>query len=224
MLDDRFWAKVDVKGPDDCWLWTANKNNKGYGLFRPGGLAPKRLSHRLSFSDAFGPIPDGMHVLHSCDTPACVNPAHLRSGTHRENMEDIYLHGRRNRSTRKKRAPDIHVNKMTQESVIALRRAYVAGDALEDIAQRFGCKLSALADYTGGRSWPSALSVDGSPSLEDLKVEGARRRRNGAKITYEIAEAIRARLAAGDTGRKVAKDFGIHFATVSDIKARKIWP
>lgn len=57
MLDDRFWTKVDRAEPGGCWEWTANKNNKGYGLFRPGGTAPKRLAHRLAYEDAKAPSP-----------------------------------------------------------------------------------------------------------------------------------------------------------------------
>lgn len=80
----RFLAKVVPSG--SCWLWTASANFRGYGWFRVDGKTVK--SHRMSWAIHHGPIPRGLYVLHSCDTPACVNPAHLRLGTHQDNMRD----------------------------------------------------------------------------------------------------------------------------------------
>ena len=48
MLDDRFWPKVDVRGPDECWPWRAGTNGVGYGMIYPGGDLGKKLAHRIS--------------------------------------------------------------------------------------------------------------------------------------------------------------------------------
>lgn len=81
-IEDRFWAKVDKSG--DCWLWTAAKNNQGYGVFGiPGNK--KVLPHRFSYELVKGPIPLGLTIDHLCRTPLCVNPDHLEAVTHRVN-------------------------------------------------------------------------------------------------------------------------------------------
>ena len=73
---DRFWSKVDVGAPDECWLWRAYVAENGYGRFWLRGH--KRTAHWacLSLRDE---LPDGWHVHHRCRNRACVNPAHLEA-------------------------------------------------------------------------------------------------------------------------------------------------
>lgn len=62
----------------------------GYGKFATGGSrAQKHLrAHRFSYETYIGPIPDGLLIMHKCDTPACVNPDHLAVGTTQDNVND----------------------------------------------------------------------------------------------------------------------------------------
>lgn len=85
---DRFWSKVNKS--DDCWLWTAGKTKKGYGQFVTckDAQPQKHYAHRLSFELANGPITPGAHIDHTCYTKACVNPAHLRETTPKQNNEN----------------------------------------------------------------------------------------------------------------------------------------
>lgn len=83
-LGERFWSKVDKSG--ECWNRTAGKDSCGYGRFRIGNV--KKGAHRLSYQDAFGEIPEGICIDHTCHNSSCVNPAHLRLATHKQNMEN----------------------------------------------------------------------------------------------------------------------------------------
>lgn len=88
----RLWAKV-VK-TDGCWLWTGARDKRGYGSISLSGRGSGRVkAHRLSWFLAFGDPLDN-HVLHKCDTPACVRPDHLFLGSDLENMRDMAAKGR----------------------------------------------------------------------------------------------------------------------------------
>ena len=72
--------------PTPCWLWQGWKNELGYGIVRVNYRYVR--AHRLFYEHFVGPIPEGLGLLHACDTPECVSPEHLRPGTQQENMAD----------------------------------------------------------------------------------------------------------------------------------------
>lgn len=78
---------------DSCWIWTAATRSTGYGVFSYKGK-PVTAS-RVSYTLYKGEIPDGLHVLHTCDNPSCVNPEHLFLGTNKDNVEDRKAKNRR---------------------------------------------------------------------------------------------------------------------------------
>ena len=89
-IEERFWPKVDVRGPDECWPWLASKQSAGYGQIAVGrGHAPL-LAHRVAYELVVGPIPAGLTIDHvkarGCTRKDCVNPAHLEPVTQRENV------------------------------------------------------------------------------------------------------------------------------------------
>jgi hypothetical protein len=98
VLYDRAYIEARV-APDlnsGCWLWAHSLNFDGYGRIgvKRDGRAKLIAAHRVSYEAFHGPIPDGLWVLHKCDTPTCVNPRHLFLGDVRDNMSDCSRKGR----------------------------------------------------------------------------------------------------------------------------------
>jgi hypothetical protein len=81
---DRFWPKVDRRGPDECWPWLAARDNHGYGQMTVD--YKRKKAHRLAYELLMGPIPEGLSLDHLCRHPWCVNPAHLQPVCHAENV------------------------------------------------------------------------------------------------------------------------------------------
>jgi hypothetical protein len=100
---ENFWRHVQ-KG-DGCWLWTGSVNHArgGYGQVKYGKKHYR--AHRLAWLLTFGEIPDGMKVLHRCDTPACCRPDHLFLGSQTDNIHDMLEKGRHVTPTRAWRGP-----------------------------------------------------------------------------------------------------------------------
>ena len=92
---DRFWARVQ-KSPDadGCWLFAGAVCNQAGHLHISRDDGSRALAHRYSYELHHGPIPAGLVVMHTCDVPRCVNPAHLTLGTQRDNIRDAIDKGR----------------------------------------------------------------------------------------------------------------------------------
>lgn len=85
---DRFLDKIIIG--DDCWIWIGAKNGAGRALF------DNKSAARESYRRFRGTVPSDINVLHKCDNPACVRPAHLFLGTQLDNVRDMIQKGRNN--------------------------------------------------------------------------------------------------------------------------------
>jgi hypothetical protein len=121
-LGVRFWTRVNKDGPvhpvhGQCWVWTAGSFTGGYGAITVNGRLLK--AHRVSWLLYHDDIPDDLCVLHKCDNPPCVNPAHLFLGTTQDNTADLVSKNRQARGERSGMA------KLTAEIVRYIRDTYV---------------------------------------------------------------------------------------------------
>lgn len=95
------WKGLINVSDTGCWLWTGMKDSKdGYGRIEYNGKK-WQATHHVWMMNGFPAVPSGMVLMHSCDTPICVNPDHLKIGTYLDNNMDCIRKGRR--SPRKKK-------------------------------------------------------------------------------------------------------------------------
>lgn len=139
---ERFWERVDVAGPDDCWLWTRGKHSDGYGRMDIGNNTNVG-AHRISWELHHGPIPPNMYVCHRCDNPPCVNPAHLFLGTIIDNVVDRDAKGRTSMGEKHCTA------KLTSKQV---REIFVASGKHKEIAINYGVTRSTVTHIKNARS------------------------------------------------------------------------
>lgn len=153
-LGDRFWSKVDRRGADECWPWRGAVCPQGYGFISiqasdsdlPFSRWTSLRAHRVSAEFAGLDI-DGMQVLHSCDNPPCVNPAHLRAGTARDNSRDMVARGR-NRTLRSLQGP----RAFSQLELAEIARRFRAGEPNSVIAEAFNATIRTIARIGSGQS------------------------------------------------------------------------
>jgi HNH endonuclease len=139
-FEERFWEKVDKRGPDECWMWIGSRRRNGYGQIAAeydGVKLRVLIASRASWELAHGrPVPDGMQVCHHCDNPPCVNPAHLFLGSARDNAQDALKKGR--------------VGKLTDAEVATIRNRREAGEPGVVLAREFGVSAALVSRIVRG--------------------------------------------------------------------------
>lgn len=143
--DSRFWEKVRKR--EGCWDWLGSKDHNGYGSFYVSPARGSILAHRFSYELASGRPTAPEVVMHSCDTPSCVNPAHLRLGTMKDNSEDMVSKGRSQRGERHAHA------KLTEAGVRCIRLRAAAGEHRATLAAAYGISLSTVSVVIRRERW-----------------------------------------------------------------------
>jgi len=152
-VEERFWSKVGVRGPDECWLWRGAKTSAGYGLIGAGRRSDGSiLAHRLAWELENGLVPEGLCVCHHCDNRLCVNPKHLFTGTIGDNLEDARSKGRM--------SPPPHYrgekngnSKLTQEEVAEIRLLLADGMLQRVISEQFNVSAGTVSDINRRKTW-----------------------------------------------------------------------
>lgn len=146
-IEAAFWAKVDKSG--DCWLWTGYKQPDGYGQLRANGKFYN--SHKFSYEMANGPIPKSLEVMHSCHVRHCVNPSHMRLGTHAQNVAESVAEKRHTFGERN------HHAKLTEALVLEIRRRFKFHSKrrtnARELAREYGVNENAVYLAGTGRTW-----------------------------------------------------------------------
>lgn len=207
-VEDRFFEKVQ-KG-SDCWLWTAKTNGK-YGQFYFNGW--HQGAHRVSWMLHRGPIPDGLHVCHTCDTPLCVRPDHLFVGTSAENMRDCV----RKRRFNKPQGEEMWAAKQAEAQAISIRALYSGGKTLREISAELGVPLTLAR--TAVEKWRHLAPI--APDRPRIKPTGERHPM--AKLTEADVLAIRRLRSEGRRVKDLAQIFGISEGNARDVISGRSW-
>lgn len=199
-IEEQFFARVDLNGPvpvhdpdlGPCHVWTGEHSTFGYGRFNRIG------AHRVALWLALGEEPEGRHALHRCDNPPCVNPAHLRWGTHRQNMDDMTARGRRGR-----------VLKVPDEEIGALRERFACGEDVRLLAADFGISPTQARRIVHGRTRRL------EPVPQEWRDKGFMNARQ--RLSSADRDEIRRRFAAGESGASLARAYKVSSGYVSEV-------
>lgn len=155
--EERFWLKVKKGKGDDCWIWKGALSKKGYGTIRAGDSGEVVYAHRYSFYIANGmDISDERYLLHSCDTPACVNPKHLREGSPLENVQDSRTRGRMAIGERDGNA------KLNEKIVTDLINEWNNSDIrMMQLSKKYGFDYTTVVNIVKGISWKHVTNKTG---------------------------------------------------------------
>ncbi|KKL58211.1 hypothetical protein LCGC14_2227690 [marine sediment metagenome] len=136
-----------------CWLWLAATVPAGYGKIgqKIDGQWSTLIAHRVSWLLHRGLIPRGLCVLHSCDTPCCVNPNHLWLGTKADNTADMVRKGRHRFGGGKPGAQN-HQAKLIDGQVKEIR-LLLDSASIASVARQFNMSHSAISKIKHNRTW-----------------------------------------------------------------------
>lgn len=139
-LEERFWPKVEKRGPEECWEWKRARTGNQYGAIGTGETRPPNTTvvipaHHAAFLLHHGRLPEKGKVLrHTCDNMVCCNPAHLVEGTHADNMRDMAERGRVRRHV---------LNEVHKDEIVRRRKTY--GHSHSRLARDFGVQTSTIS-------------------------------------------------------------------------------
>lgn len=215
-FSERFWRNVDIRQKEECWPWVGHRNFGGYGtivvrFITPDGyrVARSMIASRVSWELHYGEIPPGVHVLHKCDNPPCVNPHHLILGSHTENMRQ---------AANKGHLGPTHLL-LTNEQVTKMREEYAASPSVSVgiIARRYAINHEHARQILMGRSYRLA----GGP-IGAIKPQRGQIVRT-AKLTEAMVLDILMFHKSGTHRKDIAKRFNVSPASVWAITTGKHW-
>lgn len=142
---------TDING---CWEWNGAKTKDGYG--RTTKKSKSTTTHRRMYELVFGEIPRGLHVLHMCDNPPCINPEHLELGDHNKNMAQMQSRGRKAVLS----GEDNPSAKLTEEDVSDIKIFLRNGILPKDIIKVYPIKQAIVYHIKNNRVWSNVRGYD----------------------------------------------------------------
>lgn len=191
-----------------CWEWTGPLRS-GYGHLRIGKSTPG--AHRYFFERLCRPLEPGEWVLHHCDNPKCVNPAHLYAGTYRENIRD-----------RKERYKPTGIlrrdgRKLSEQDVRAIRQSDAPNRAL---AKTYGVGDETIRKVRLGESYKH---VEGEIREYEPRKFASGVHHHSNRLQIEQVRDIKRRLSQGASASELAREFAVDHSSIRCIKRGRSW-
>ena len=207
---------------ESCWLWLrrgGTGQKATYGLFdmqvpTPWGSATLRQSaHRVAYAIAKGQIPDGLEVMHLCNTPRCVRPDHLELGTPAENSAYKVLHGRQARGGKTLGGGGRTTKlwrRLTEQEVVDIRRSYAERKQhYSDLARQYGVHWKTIAAIVHRTSWKH-IPINGTPILK-------------SGLSQEEVTRLKQTPLNGKSLSELAESFGVTKPAILHVVQKKAW-
>lgn len=218
---DRYFDRYIEEPNSGCWLWIGSRTSGGYGNLREGGRS--LYAHRASYEATHGcASADGVVIRHRCDNPACINPSHLLGGTYAENNADAWSRGRMHPATGERNSKSV----LTEKDVRSMRQMAATGATLAEISALYPARRNAIQSAVTGATWkhvPGAVALHSIRKADSVPPLARGEQVHNAVLTAESAAEIKRRSRSGESGRALAKEFGVSPATVSAIKVGRNW-
>lgn len=138
-----------------CIVWTKSCSKGGYGQKGVNGI--KMYTHRLVTEMFYGAPKPNQYALHSCDNPPCINPEHLRWGTAKQNVADMYARGRNRNGQLKGEEHGRAV--LTKEDVVEIRILSSHGFTLKDLAKIYNVSFSTISLIVQRKLWKEVPEI-----------------------------------------------------------------
>lgn len=193
-----FEKRYTVDERSGCWLWIGSTVTDGYGVWVAHG---QRTAHRAAYVMHKGAIPNGLHVLHKCDQPNCVNPEHLFLGTHQDNMADLRAKGRAYGA----KGEANYGAKLTEEQVMA-----VMADprSCAEISAQYGVTGAMVDKIRNGKSWPHLFDE----AIKAERLAAGPRRLTALERTLIVVDPRKQ--------TEIAAEYGVTQGLISAIKRK----
>jgi len=142
----------NYKEVNGCWEYQGARDKHGYGTRRIGSRTANKnyFVHRLVYEFYNNESPQV--VRHTCDNPSCINPEHLVSGTHIDNMKDMKERGRRLGKGGLKRTEHPRT-KFTEEDIANIKQRIASGETCQEISKDYNVARTTIGAIKSGQNW-----------------------------------------------------------------------